>query len=332
MNGENILSDWKKKQFQPVYWLEGEESFEIDKLVAYAEKNILTEAESGFNLTLFYGRDADWASVVNACRRYPMFAEKQLVILKEAQHMRDVQKLEPYIQSPLPSTIFIVAYKEKKVDGRSSFAKLLKKNTVFLTTKKLYDNQLPDWTMNLVQSKKLTINQRALMLLVDHIGNDLSRINNEIEKLSINLGGRKEITEDDIERYIGVSKEYNLFELQGALAGKDLPKAIRIIQYMQANPKAIPVQLLLPSLYGFFNKVYQIFGIQSRDEKAIASGIGVHPFVVKDYIRAAGQYNLPGTEKAILLLHEYNLKVLGVNDAGTEDASLMKEMIVRLVA
>src|SRR5882757_8209569 len=220
MSVEKILADWKKLKFKPVYWLEGEEEYYIDKLMQYAEHQILSEADAGFNLTVFYGNDADWTAVINACRRYPMFAERQVVLLKEAQQMRDIDKLEPYIEKPLSSTVFVVSYKEKKVDGRSKLAKLLKEKAEIFSTKKMYDNQLPEWTNELVQSKGYSISQKALLLLVDHIGNDLSRIDNEIEKLLVNLTGRNNITEDDIERYVGISKEYNVFELQDAFAKK----------------------------------------------------------------------------------------------------------------
>src|SRR5215469_9497425 len=157
MSVEKILGDWKKSKFRPVYWLEGEEEYYIDLLVNYAEHKILSEAEAGFNLTVFYGKDADWTAVINACRRYPMFAEKQVVLLKEAQQMRDIEKLESYIENPLASTIFVVSYKEKKIDGRTRMAKLLKENAVVLTTKKLYESQLPEWTEELVQSKGYSI-------------------------------------------------------------------------------------------------------------------------------------------------------------------------------
>ena len=286
MSAEKIIGEWKKKQFKPVYWLEGEEDFFIDKVVHYAEHNILSEAEAGFNLIVFYGKDADWAQVFNACRRYPMFAERQVVILKEAQQMRDIDKLEPYIENPLPSTVFVVSYKEKKVDGRSKLAKLLKTKGEMLTTKKMYDNQLPEWTVDLVESKGYSISQKAVLLLVDHIGNDLSRIDNEIEKMLVNLGGRKNITEDDIEKYVGISKEYNAFELQAAMASRDLAKAIRIVQYFEANPKAAPIQLILPTLYNLFSKTYMIFGQNSKDEKTVALNIGVNAWFVKDYMLA----------------------------------------------
>ncbi len=329
---EKIIAEWKKGVFKPVYWLEGEEEYFIDKVMDYAEHHLLPESEASFNLSVFYGRDSSWADIVNACRRYPMFAERQVVLLKEAQQMRDVEKLEGYVENPLASTVFVVSYKDKKVDGRTKFAKTLKEKGVFISTKKIYDSQLPEWTQELLRSKELTISPKGLALLIDHIGNDLSRIENEIEKIFVNLGKRKNITEEDIEEFVGVSKDFNVFELQAALAKKDLPKSIRIIQYFESNPKAAPIQLVLPSLYSFFSKVFMVFGAGSQDEKAVASALGVSPFFVKDYMQAARTYDYNGVEKILLLLHQYNLKSIGINAAGTEDASLLKEMVYKIVA
>lgn len=331
MSAEKIISNWKKKLYKPVYWLEGEESFYIDQVVEYAEHSLLPESEAAFNLSVFYGKDANWAEVINACRRYPMFADYQVVLLKEAQQMRDIEKLEAYVSNPLSSTILVVAHKEKKLDGRSKLAKYLKQHAEVLSTKKIYDKQLPEWASSQISSKGYSITQKAVLLLVDHIGNDLSRINNEIDKLLVNLANRKNITEDDIEKYVGVSKEYNVFELQEALQRKDLAKAIRIIQYFGSNPKAAPIQLVLPALYNFFSKVYMLFGIKASDDKTIATAIGAHSFFINDYKLAAKNYGFTGVENALLLLHQYNLRSLGVNDAGTEDASLLKEMIYKIV-
>jgi DNA polymerase-3 subunit delta len=328
---EKIISAWKKKDFKPVYWLEGEEEYFIDEAMNYAEHHILSEQESGFNLTVFYGKDAQWADVINACRRYPMFAERQVVLLKEAQHMKDIEKLETYVEHPLESTVFVVSYKDKKVDGRSRLSKLLKQRGELVTTKKLYENQLPDWVNARIQASRHTITQKALALLIDHIGNDLSRLVNEVEKILVNLQDRKNITEDDIERFVGISKEYNVFELQDALAQKDVYKAIRIINYFESNPKAGPIQLLLPSLYGFFSKVYMLYGIESKDEKSMAAAIGVNSYFIKDYITAARKYDFTGVTQALLLLHAYNLRSLGVHDAGTDDAQLMKELVVKMM-
>lgn len=328
---EKIIAEWRKGVFKPVYWLEGEEEYFIDKAIDFAEHHILTESEASFNLSVFYGRDAAWADVVNACRRYPMFAERQVVLLKEAQQMRDVEKLESYIENPLSSTILVVSYKDKKVDGRTKFAKVLKEKGVLISTKKMYDNQLPEWTQELLQSKQLTISPKGLALLVDHIGNDLTRIENEIEKMSVNLGKRKNITEEDIEQFVGVSKDFNVFELQSALARKDLAKCIRIINYFESNPKAAPIQLVLPSLYSFFSKVFMVFGAGGGDDKAVAAAIGVNAFFVKDYVQATRVYDYPGVERILLLLHQYNLRSIGINNGGVEDGSLLREMVCKMM-
>ena len=191
MSVEKILSDLKKKAFKPVYWLEGDEEYFIDQVISFAEHKILTETEAGFNLSIFYGRDTSWPDLINACRKYPMFADLQVVILKEAQSMRDIEKLEAYIEKPLGSTLLFVAYKNKKVDGRTRLAKILKEKAVVYTAKKLYDRDLPEWAGELIKNKGFTITSKALFLLIDHIGNDLNRLNNEIDKLVLNLSDRK---------------------------------------------------------------------------------------------------------------------------------------------
>ncbi len=331
MSAEKIITDWKKNKFKPLYWLEGEEDYFIDQIMEYAEHHILTEAEAGFNRMVFYGKDANWVDVVTACRRYPMFAERQVVLLKEAQQMRDIEKLDIYIENPSPSTVFVVSYKEKKVDGRSKFAKLLKEKGEVFTTKKLYDNQLPEWTSDLIKSKGYTISNKGLMLLVDHIGNDLSRMSNEIEKVLVNLQDRKTITEDDIEQFVGISKEFNVFELQEAISARDLAKAIRIVQYFEANPKAAPIQLVLPVLHSFFSKVFTVFSSTDRSENGLRLLFNNNIYSARQGIAASKNYGYDGTERIILLLHHYNLRSLGVNDPGTEDASLMKEMIVKMM-
>ena len=332
MTLEKILAELKKQQFKPVYWLEGEEEFFIDQVIEYAEKNILSESEASFNLTIFYGRDTSWPDLFNACRKYPMFSDKQVVILKEAQAMKDVEKLENYVEKPLSSTLLFVAYKGKKVDGRTKLAKLLKDKAVLLTSKKLYDNELPEWTSDLIKTKGFTITNKALFLLIDHIGNDLSRLDNEANKLILNLDKRKNITEDDVEMFVGISKEFNVFELQQAIANKDLYKAVRIIQYFESNPKAAPIQLVFPSLYNYFSKVQMIYSVPSRDEKTVATAIGVNAYFVRDYLQTAMKFSSQEIERVLLLLHQYNLKGIGVNDAGTTDAMLLKEMTVKMIA
>jgi DNA polymerase-3 subunit delta len=332
MSAEKIIGEWQKKIYKNIYWLEGEEDYYIDMIVDYAEHKILDEAEAGFNLTVFYGKDADWAAVVNACKRYPMFAERQVVLLKEAQQMKDIDRLESYAGNPLSSTIFVVAHKTKTLDKRSKLHKLLKKSAEIFTSEKVKDYKLQEWIGEYVRSQGYKINAKAISLLDEHIGNDLNRIVNEIEKLALNLKGKKDITEDDIEKYIGISKEYNVFELQSAIAKKDLARAIRIIQYFEGNPKAGPIQMVLPALYASFSKVYTVFGMQDRSEAALKPHFYFNGNAVKNALETINNYGYDGIERILLLLHHYNLKGVGVGDTGTSDASLMKEMVVKMVA
>ncbi len=331
MSADKIISEWKKNIFKPFYWLEGEEEFYIDAVMNYAEHNILSEADNAFNLSVFYGKDANWVEVVNACSRYPMFAQRQVILLKEAQQMKEIDRLENYITNPLVSTVFVVSYKGKTIDGRSKLAKLLKQNGEVLSTKKLYDNQLPGWTNDFIQSKGYTITPRALTLLVDHIGNDLSRIVNEFEKVSMNLHERKNINEDDIEKYVGISKEYNVFELQQALSNKDLAKAITIIQYFEGNPKAAPIQMVLPALYNYFSKVLTVFQMTDKTEKALRPMFYNNPHAARQAMETVLNYSYTGVEQTLMLLHEYNLKSVGINTIGISDASLMKELAVKII-
>ena len=331
MSAEKIISSWKKKDFRPVYWFDGEEDYYIDVLMNYAEHNLLSASEAEFNLTVFYGKDADWAAVINACKRYPMFADKQVVLLKEAQHMKEIEKLESYVESPLASTIFIVGYKSKTLDKRTKLSKLLAKNAETFTSQKIKEEKIHDWISNLLQTKGFVMKPKAISLLEEHIGNDLSRIANEIDKLSLNLANKKEIDEDDIEKYIGISKEYNVFELLAAISKKDLAKAIKITNYFESNPKAVPIQLALPALYSFFGKVYAVYGMNDQSEGALKPYFYYNPNSLKQARDMMKNYGFNGVEKLLLLLHQYNLKGIGVGDSGTSGATLMKEMVVKMM-
>ncbi|MBL0056965.1 MAG: DNA polymerase III subunit delta [Chitinophagaceae bacterium] len=331
MSAEKIISDWKKGLFKSLYWLEGEEDYYIDQVMDHAEHKILDEAAAEFNLTVFYGKDADWTAVVNACRRYPMFAERQVVLLKEAQQMKDIDKLESYVEQPLASTVFVVGYKGKTLDKRTKLYKSLKASAEIFNSEKIKDYKLQEWISQYLLSKGYSINAKAVSLLDEHIGNDLARIVNEIEKLDLNLKGKKTITEDDIERYIGISKEYNVFELQSAIAKKDLNRALTIIGYFGANPKAGPIQLVLPALYASFSKIYTVFGMKDKSEAALRPHFYNNSFAVKGALEAIRNYGYEGIEKILLLLHHYNLKGVGVGDPGTSDASLMREMVVKMI-
>ena len=331
MSAEKIITSWKKKDFKPVYWFDGEEDYYIDQLMNYAEQHLLSEAEAEFNLTVFYGRDADWAAVINACKRYPMFAERQVVLLKEAQHMKEIEKLESYVESPLSSTIFIVGYKTKALDKRTKLYKLLTKHAEMFTAAKIKEEKIHDWIAELLKTKGFSMQPKAISLLEEHIGNDLSRIANEIDKLSLNLKGKKTIDEDDIEKYIGISKEYNVFELLAAISKKDMAKAIKITNYFESNPKAVPIQMALPALYAHFSKVYAVYGMNDKSDAALKPFFYFNPNSLRQAHDMMKNYGYSGMEKLLLLLHQYNLKGVGVGDTGTSGASLMKEMVVKMM-
>lgn len=331
MTATSIIANWKNKEFKPIYWLEGEEDYFIDEVMDYAEKKILSTGEAEFNQTIFYGKDANWADIINACRRYPMFAERQVVLLKEGQQMKEIEKLESYIANPLQSTILVVSYKGKTLDGRQKFSKLIKKQGEVFLSKKMYENQLPGWVKDYLQNNGFSIKPKALLLLIDHIGNDLSRIVNEVDKLSLNLGKEKNITEDDIEKFIGISKEYNIYEFQNSLSRKDQAKAIRIIQYFDANPKAVPIQLILPSLYSYFSKILPVYQMHDKSEKAIKPLFNYNPLLTEQVIETLKNYSFLEMEQVILLLHHSNLKSIGIGSSGISTGALLKELSYKIM-
>jgi DNA polymerase-3 subunit delta len=331
MSVEKLINDWKNKIFKPVYLLHGEEDYFIDQVIDYAEKNILTESESSFNLTVFYGKDADWINVVNACKRYPMFSELQVVIIKEAQMMNNIDKLELYMESPLSSTIFVIGHKYKTYDKRTKLYKLIeKKGEVFLSLK-INDEKVHDLIYSITKKHHFNISEKAVLLMQQNIGNNLSRIVTEIEKLLINLKDKNTIDEDDVEKYIGISKEYNVFELQETIAKRDLLGSLKIINYFASNPKASPIHATLPALYAFFSKVYSVYGLSDKSESAIKPIFYNNYYSTKQGMTAMKNYGYAGVERVILLLQHYNLKSLGVGDTGSEDAMLMREMVVKMM-
>jgi DNA polymerase-3 subunit delta len=325
-----ILKSWKKKEYAPLYWLEGEEDYYIDQLMSYAEKQILSEAEQSFNLSIFYGRDADWTMVLNTCKRYPMFAERQVVLLKEAQMMNSLDKLESYFEDPLQSTVFVVAHKGKTLDKRFKLRKIVDKNAQLFLSAKIKDDKVFEWVKNHLQSKGYQISFKASILIQEHIGNDLSRIVNEMEKLMVNLEGKKEIDEQDIENYIGISKEYNAFELQAAIAYKKTADVLKIINYFEANPKAGQIHMLIPAVYTFFSKVYAAFSVPNPSEYSLKPHFYFNPVATSQGMAAMKNYGWSGVEKAVLLMHEYNLKSIGIN-SNTESASLMRELVAKIM-
>ena len=348
-----ILTDLKRKIFKPVYFLSGEEAYYIDLISDYIEKNALDESEQEFNQTILYGKDVDMETILSAAKRFPMMSEHQVVIVKEAQNLKELGKssggddeeddapakksgsssnaLAAYLQQPQTSTILVFCYKYKTLDKRSTTYKSLQKNHVFLETKKLYYNQLPEWITTFVQEKKFKIGVKASFLLSEFLGNDLSKITNEVEKLFINLKEGDEITAELVMDNIGISKEFNIFELQDALAKKDILKANRIINYFSANEKEHPAVMTLSSLYGYYSKILLYHFSPDKSKFAAAQALGVNPFFVDGYAKAAQNYGTAKLKAIFGYLKEYDLKTKGVDNAGVNNGELMKEMIFKIL-
>ena len=333
MTFEALLKDLKKGKIKPVYLLQGEEDYFIDQACHFFEHELLPEAERDFNLSVYYGKDADPAEVMNACRRYPMFSEKQVVILKEAQSMRkpDLARFESYLGDVMDTTVFVVTYKNGKIDGRLKLNQLFKKKGEVLTVKRIYDNQLPGWINSYVKAQGYTITEKACVLLASHIGTDLSVQTNELGKIFINLPQGERIDETVVEKYVGISREYNVFEFQNALGARDVPRLMRMLRYFEGNPKAAPMQLLLPVVYNFFSKTELLLRMPGKARGELASAMGVNPYFLNDYQQTARAYQLAGVERVLLLLYEYNLRLIGIHDGGTSQIDLLKELVGRIL-
>ncbi|MDH3652306.1 MAG: DNA polymerase III subunit delta [Saprospiraceae bacterium] len=333
MTFDQITQDLKAKKYHPVYFLHGDESYYIDLLAHQFEHQILDEAERAFNLTILYGKEVDHKTVIDAARRFPMMAPHQVVILKEAQSMKTIADLSLYIENPSLSTLFIICYKHARFDKRTKFAKLIIKKAVIFESKRIYDNQIPAWINNYLQKKGLKINNKETSLIGEYLGNNLNKIANELDKLAINLTRGHQITQDDIEKYIGISKDYNIFELQNALGSRDREKTYRIIGYFQSNPKNNPLVMVVGTLFGFFAKIFQMHALRNAGDREVQKVLGLSTaYFVKDYRRAAQEYNKTQTEKVLNLLREYDLKSKGVERASATDQSLMQEMVYHILS
>jgi len=328
---EGILSDLKAKKYAPVYLLQGDEPYYIDKISAYIEKNVLTDDEKTFNQTVVYGKDIDVANLDNIAKRFPMMSEYQVVIVKEAQDLKKIEDLVYYVQKPQKTTILVLCYKYKELDKRKKLASAIEKAGVLFTSKKLYDNKIPSWTEALVKEKGLTIDPVALRLLTDYLGNDLSKIANEIEKLIIALPPNAKISSADIQNNIGISKDYNNFELQNAIGSGDVLKAARIVDHFSKNQKDNPIVLTITALYGYFCKLL-IYNQHIRDDaKTQAAALGCNPFFLKDYADAQKRFPAPKVIKAISILREYDLKSKGVGNSSTDAGGLLQELVYKIM-
>jgi DNA polymerase III subunit delta len=330
---EQILARLKKKEYDPVYFLTGEEPYYIDLVSDYIEENVLTEADKSFNLTILYGKETDANAVMNAAKRFPMMASQQVVIVKEAQEIAKFDDLIHYIEKPLNSTLLVLNYKYSKPDKRKKVFKSLINNSIFLESKRLYDNQVQAWITGYLSARNLSIEPKASALLTEFLGNDLSKISNEIDKLIISLGeGQKMITSSLIERNIGISKDFNIFELQRALGKRDVVAANRIINYFAENPKNHSAVGTISMLYGFFSKVLIYYWIKDKSQQNLFEQLGVkHQYFLKDYIEAARNYDANKAVKIIELLREYDLKSKGYKGTDIPDGDLLKELIFKIL-
>lgn len=339
MTADDILKDLKNRKYKPLYLLHGDEPYFIDQVSNFVEDELLSEAERGFNQTVLYGKDTDVMTVLNAAKRYPMMAEYQVVLVKEAQDMKwgrdddDKKTINPvlsYLENPLPSTILVFCYKYGKFDKRKKTYKAIEKNGVVFESATLYDNKIPLWIEGLVATKGYKIDQQASAMMAEYLGNDLSKIANELEKLMLNVSAGQTITMQHVHDNIGISKEYNVFELQSALSRKDPFKVNQIINYFEANPKANPMVLVLGNLNNFFSKVLLYHYAKDKSPQSLARELGVNPYFIKDYELAARSYNYGKSMQIISLLREYDLKSKGV-DSNAGPGELMKELMFKIL-
>ncbi len=327
---DEIMQQLKKKIYHPVYFLMGEESYYIDKITEYIENNVLTETEKVFNQTVFYGRDSDVMNIINAARRYPMAANYQVIIVKEAQDLKDINKLQFYFEKPMPSTIFVVNYKYGKLAANTKLYKSLT-NYIVKEFPKIPDYQLSTWIINYLSEKKIIIETDAAELLADSIGNDLNLLVHEIEKLFLLLPAQsKKITKDDIEKNIGISKDFNIYELQKALATKNYQRAFTIVKYFNKNPKNHPLVVTIGSLFSYFSRLLICYSLPEKNAQSIAAALGIKPFIANEYITALKNYRLAKVEQIISLLREYDMKSKGY-DSNTSEDELLRELIYKIM-
>ena len=342
MNINELVRDLKSRKFKPVYLLHGEESYYIDKISDYIEENVLTDAERGFNQSIFYGKDTDVMNVLNAAKRFPMMSEYQVILVKEAQEMKwgkdgeDSKKtMDPllsYLENPSRSTILVFCYKHGKFDKRKKTYKAIDKNGIVFESAEIYADKVPAWAEDYVKEKSYRINSRASAMIGEYLGNDLSKVANELDKLMLNVPAGAEITAELVQDNIGISKEYNVFELQAALARRDAFKVNQIITYFAANPKSNPMPLVLGALNTYFTKVLKYHYAADRSQAGLARELGVSPYFVKDYELAGKNYDKMKTFRVIGYLRECDLRSKGVDSTGnTDDGELMKELMFKII-
>lgn len=326
-----LFQSLQAKQYAPVYLIDGEEPYYLDLVTHYFENNILQPAEKDFNLMVLYGKDSEWADVVNACRRFPMFAERQVVILKDAAQLKGYNELAGYLENPAPTTIFLVEYRGKKADGRSKTTKLAKDKGFYFSSEKIRDDQVPTWIQQYGVEINFHIGERESQILATYLGSDLQKIVNEVEKVRINVPDEKALSADLIQKYIGISREYNVFEFPEVLTGRDHDKLYRMLTYFMANPKSAPMPLVIGSFYNHFNRLYQANFLRGKSEKDIAAALGTYPSKAKEVMMLAQYWPLARVEYCMMLLGKYSTMAVGI-ESSTDDGELLKEMVGRMIA
>ncbi|WP_136481190.1 DNA polymerase III subunit delta [Cognatitamlana onchidii] len=329
---KQLVTDIKNKNLKPIYFLMGEEPYYIDKISDFIENAILTEAERGFNQMVLYGRDITTDDIVSNAKRYPMMAEHQVVIIKEAQDLsRTIEKLSSYALNPQPSTVLVLNYKYKKLDKRKGLYKALKKTGVVFESKKLYENQVADWIRRVLAPKSYAITPKAAQMLVEFLGTDLSKINNELEKLQIILPKNTQITPEHIEENIGISKDYNNFELRKAIGEKNAVKAYKIVNYFAENPKDNPMVVTVSLLFNFFSQLLHFHGLQDKSPRSVASALRINPYFVNEYILAARNYPMRKVSLVVSILRDFDVKSKGVGANAVPQGDLLKELLVKIL-
>ncbi len=330
---KQLVNDIKNKNLKPIYFLMGEESYYIDKISDFIESNVLLEEEKGFNQMVLYGRDVSIEDIVGNAKRYPMMAERQVVIIKEAQDLsRTIEKLADYVNNPQPTTVLVVNYKYKKIDKRKALYKAIKKNGVVYESKKLYENQVADWIRRVLSPKNYTISPKAAQMLVEFLGTDLSKINNEMEKLQIILPKGSQITPEIIEENIGISKDFNNFELRKAIGERNIIKAHQIVNYFADNPKDNPMVVTVALLFNFFSQLLHFHGLKDKSPRSVASALKVNPYFVNEYIAAARNYPMRKVSAIVSILREFDVKSKGVGSNAVPQGDLLKELLVKILS
>lgn len=326
-----IVNDIKAGNIKPIYFLMGEESYYIDKLSDYIEEKVLSEDEKGFNQTVLYGRDVTIEDIVSTAKRYPMMAERQVVIVKEAQDLwRTIDKIESYAENPMPTTVLVICYKYKTLDKRKKVTKLLAKNGIVYESKKLYENQVGDWIKRVLSGKKYSIEPKANAMLVEFLGTDLSKINNELEKLQIILPKGSTITPHHIEENIGFSKDFNVFELRKAIGDRNQLRAYTIADNFAQNPKDNPIVMTTSLVFSFFVQLLKYHGLKDKNPNNVAKVLGVNPFFLKDYDIALKNYPMRKVSQIVASLRDVDVKSKGVGANALPQSDLLREMLFKI--